>query len=174
MGFIRAARTTALITLALIAQAMAQVTGPQLSIGPNILVSRDGDFPHVELTVAANPKQSKNLIGGAIAASRPQGGWGSKAYVTQDGGYSWTAVTLSEQLGVDPQVAFAPNATAYFLALGGVRDKDGRNRMGIVFYSSHDAGVTWSAPTPAALGADHPQLVVDHTAGRTAGRIYVA
>ena len=33
MGFIRAARTTALITLALIAQAMAQTTGPQLSIG---------------------------------------------------------------------------------------------------------------------------------------------
>src|ERR1035438_4279456 len=121
MGFIRAARTTALITLALIAitlaliaQAMAQATGPQLSIGPNILVSRDGDFPHVELTVAANPKQRKNLIGGAIAAS--QGGWGSRAYVSQDGGYSWTAVILTEGLGVDPQVAFAPNGTAYFLA----------------------------------------------------------
>src|SRR5450759_2658080 len=101
MGFIRAARTTALITLALIAPAMAQVTGPQLSIGPNILVSRDGDFPHVELTVAANPKQSKNLIGGAIAGS--QGGWHSRAYVSQDGGYSWTAVILTEGLGVDPQ-----------------------------------------------------------------------
>jgi photosystem II stability/assembly factor-like uncharacterized protein len=174
MGLTRVALKAALTATVLITQAVAQASAPHISSGPNILVSRDGDFPHVELTVAANPKQSKNLIGGAIAASRPQGGWGSKAYVTQDGGYSWTAVILTEGLGVDPQVAFAPNGTAYFLALGGVRDKEGKTTMGAVFYSSHDAGVSWSKPIPAAFGVDHPQLVVDQTAGKRAGRIYVA
>ena len=46
---------------------------PRILVGPNMLVSRDGDFPHVELILAANPKNAKNLLGGAITYTRPNG-----------------------------------------------------------------------------------------------------
>ena len=43
---------------------------PTITVGPNVLVSREADVPHLETAVAANPKQTRNLIGGAVTASR--------------------------------------------------------------------------------------------------------
>ena len=48
---------------------LAQALRPRVLVAPEMLVSRDGDFPHVELILAANPKNVKNLVGGAITLS---------------------------------------------------------------------------------------------------------
>ena len=47
---------------------------PRIIVGPDYLVSRDGDRPHVEIMAAANPKNARNLLAGAITFTRPDGG----------------------------------------------------------------------------------------------------
>ena len=42
-------------------------------VGPDYLVSRDGDRPHVEIMAAANPRDPRNLLAGAITFTRPDG-----------------------------------------------------------------------------------------------------
>jgi hypothetical protein len=103
----------------------ARADAPAIRVGPNILVSRDGNFPHVELMVAANPKNAKNLLGAAITETRPNGGTACRTYASSDGGASWTASEFRERLdngGADPQVAFTPAGTALFAALAFVKD----------------------------------------------------
>lgn len=143
-------------------------TGPRIMIGPNIMVSRDGDFPHVELMVAADPTNPKNLLGTAITYSGPDGGTTNKTYASTDGGYTWMGSTVPEQLevgGADPQVAFGPRGTAYFVSLAHSR--------GLDFYRSEDGGKSWQKPVNLGRGYDHEQIVVDQTTGKYAGRIYV-
>src|SRR5437773_1916613 len=96
------------------------IESTRIEVGPNILVSYGSVLPHVETTVAANPKRSRNLIGGAITTWRGDGGWASRAYVSDDGGYSWNTPQLPDPnaLGLDPQVGFGPDGTAYFVSLG--------------------------------------------------------
>ncbi len=146
-------------------------------VGPNQLVSRDGDIPHVELMVAANPKNPKNLVGTAITNTRPEGGWACKTYASLDGGQTWTASSFAEQLewgGADPQVAFGPHGTAYFTALASVKDEKGNTRGGLFFYRSEDGGKTWQKPTDLGYSYDHEVIAVDHTLGKFAGRIYLS
>ncbi|MEW5901160.1 MAG: sialidase family protein, partial [Acidobacteriota bacterium] len=76
--------------------------------------------------------------------------------------------------GGDPQVAFGLNGTAYFCALSFVKDDDGRTRAGLHFYRSEDGGITWGPKIDLGYSYDHEQIVVDHTYGKYAGRIYVA
>ena len=83
----------------------------RIAVGPNVLVSRDGDVSHVESAVAANPSDSLNLVATAITFTLPQGGYVNKTYATFDGGFSWYDARLPEDrdLGsIDPKVAFTP------------------------------------------------------------------
>ncbi len=149
---------------------------PKMIIGPNILASRDGNFPHVELMIAANPKNKKNLLGAAMTMTRADGGLACKTYATFDGGYSWHDSVFLEQVtfgGADPQVAFSPHGTAYFAALARVKDEHGRTRSALHFYRSEDGGRSWSRPADLGYSYDHPQIAVDHTVGHFAGRIYI-
>lgn len=144
-------------------------------VGPNILVSRDGDVAHVELMVATSPKDPKRLVGGAIIG-RPGGGWACKTYASTDGGYTWFDAIFPEQVefgGADPQVAFTADGTGLFAALGSVRDEHGGMREGVLVYRSEDGGHTWGKPVLATVGGDHPQITVDHTGGRHNGRVYI-
>lgn len=139
----------------------------KISVGPNILVSRDGDVPHVELTIASNPKNTRNLLGAAIAFTRPEGNFACKTYTSMDGGYTWTDTIFPEQIkfgGVDPQVAFGLHGTAYFAALA--------MRKGLYVYRSEDGGKTWQKPC-LLRSCDHPQIIVDQSLGKYAGRIYI-
>jgi hypothetical protein len=146
-------------------------------IEPNVLVSRDGDFPHVELMVAANPRDRRNLVGGAITATRRNGGMATTAYASHDGGYSWTETAFPEQRtfgGGDPQVAFTSQGTALFTTLATVFDEDtGRTRAALHVYRSEDGGIRWSTPVNLGVSYDHEQVVVDQSTGRFAGRIYL-
>lgn len=152
-------------------------TTPLVVVGPNMLVSRDGDFPHMELSVAANPRSVKNLVGGAITTERDEGGFACKAYASNDGGSTWVASAFPEEVtfgGGDPQVGFGLHGTAYFSALAFVRDDNGNMRGGLYFYRSEDGGKTWGKATNLGYSYDHEVLTVDRTVGRYAGRVYLS
>ena len=151
---------------------------PRVLVGPNILVSRDGDVPHVELMVAASPKTSRHLLGGAITATRPEGGMACRAYSSTDGGSTWKSTEFAEQIqwgGGDPQVAYTLNGTALFAALAFAKTETGKMCASMHVWRSEDGGKTWKPPTEIACSPswDHPQMTVDHTPGKFAGRIYI-
>jgi hypothetical protein len=139
---------------------------PRIVVGPNILVSRDGDVAHCETMIAASPTDPKNLIGGSITMTRPDGSPANKAYVSFDGGSTWTDVSFPEEVehgGGDPQVGFGATGTAFFMGLS--------NAMN--FYRSEDGGKTWSKALALGNHHDHECLITDHTTGPFAGRVYV-
>jgi hypothetical protein len=143
----------------------AETPGPRIVVGPNILVSRDGDIAHCETMIAANPTNPKNLVGGSIVMIRPDGGAANKAYVSFDGGSTWADVSFPEEMehgGGDPQVGFGITGTAYFVGLS----------KGMSFYRSEDGGKIWSKALIVGHG-DHEMLITDHTFGPFAGRVYL-
>ncbi|HEX9303294.1 MAG TPA: sialidase family protein [Thermoanaerobaculia bacterium] len=149
---------------------------PKILVGPNILVSRDGNFPHVELMLAANPKNGKNLVGAAITEARPSGGQACRTYASDDGGSSWNASEFREQIdfgGGDPQVGITPSGTALFTALAFVKDDKGQDRAGLYVYRSEDGGRSWKPPADLGYSYDHEQIAVDRTFGKYAGRVYI-
>src|SRR3972149_7439210 len=154
-------------TMACVAAAAgAETPGPRIVVGPNILVSRDGDIAHCETMIAANPTDPKNLLGGSIVMIRPDGGAANKAYVSFDGGSTWADVSFPREMehgGADPQVGFGITGTAYFVGLS----------KGMNFYRSEDGGKTWSEPILLGRGHDHEMLITDHTYGPYAGRVYL-
>jgi hypothetical protein len=141
--------------------------GPlHIAVGPNILVSRDGDMAHVESAVAANPRDRLNLVATAITFTLPQGGYVNRTYATADGGYTWHDAELPEDpdLGsIDPKVAFTPRGTV--LQVGLVQ--------GMSVYRSEDGGRTWLPPARLGRGYDRVAIAVDHSSGANAGRVYV-
>lgn len=150
----------------------------RIMVGPNILVSRDGEVPHVELMISSNPKNPKNLVGAAITFTRPDGRTACKTYTSLDGGYTWIDSSFAEQIqykegGFDPQVAYGLNGTAYFCALANFRDNKGNVQSALHFYRSEDGGISWKKKTDLGSSYDHQQLVVDHSYGRYAGRVYI-
>ena len=62
---------------------------PAVLPGPDVLVSRDGRVPHVELSAAVSPKDPKNVIGSAITLVRNGVGSTTRAYASFDGGATW-------------------------------------------------------------------------------------
>jgi hypothetical protein len=153
-----------------------QMASAKIVVGPDILVSRDGNFPHVELMLAANPRNPKNFVGGAITATRREGGTATTVYASTDGGYTWTPTPFAEQLitgGGDPQAAFSASGTALFTTLAHVSDETGRTRAALHVYRSRDGGLTWDKPTDLGYSYDHEMIVVDHSVGKLAGRIYI-
>lgn len=139
----------------------------RIVVGPNYLVSHDGDFPHCEMMIAGNPLDARNLVATSIAAGRPNGGWACRTYATKDGGGTWRSSDFAEQLeegGADPQVVFTPNGTAVALAL---------SERGMPIYRSEDGGATWKLSRDICCGHDHPQMIVDTSVGKYAGRIYI-
>jgi hypothetical protein len=166
----------ALSVAAAVAAAAAETTGPRVVVGPNMLVSRDGDFPHVELILAANPKNVKNLLGGAITYTRPTGGTACRTYATTDGGTTWWPSEFAEQVewgGADPYVAFTPQGTGIFSALAFANDEKGRGRAFLHVWRSEDGGRSWGRTMNLGCSYDHEQMTVDQTTGRYAGRIYI-
>jgi hypothetical protein len=151
----------------------------RISVGPNVLVTNEGDVPHTELHAAANPRDHKNLVGGGITPVAREGGFGfaSKAYASRDGGYTWTGVEFPEQRthgGGDPQVAFSRDGTAIFTALTHRYDPvTSRDRAMLHSWRSTDGGFTWSTPTELGFGYDHEQITADYTRSPYGGRMYL-
>jgi hypothetical protein len=144
---------------------------------PDMLVSRDGDFPHVELQVSANPRDAKNLVGGAITYTRPKGGMACRAYATDDGGRTWSASEFAEQVkwgGGDPYTAFTPRGTAVFCALTMAKDEKDSMRAFLHVWRSEDGGRTWGEPADLGYSYDYQKMTADQTNGPYSGRLYIA
>src|SRR5882724_3057900 len=145
-------------------------------VGPNIRVSKSSDSPRVELMIAANPKNPKNLIGTAIVTE--QDADRCKTYASFDGGYSWRENAfedLPETGSGEPQIVFAADGTAYFSALGEMRGDDGKRHFALALFRSDDGGLTWQKTAVYGVGyaPDHDQMVIDGRAGAN-NRIYVS
>ena len=139
-------------------------------VGQNVLVSHeDVDVPHNELLLAADPRDARVLLGGSTTFTGPDGWMECKAYVSADGGNTWSGSSfpnLHGQSAGDPQVIIMQNGTMVFVAL--------RARVaGTSVYRSTDDGRSWSKPTSLPF-IDHEQVEVDRTKSRFAGRLYMA
>ena len=149
--------------------ALAQTIAAQkIAVGPTVTISADAPAdPHGESFLAINPKNPKNQL--ATACRIHQGDRGSSAYVTHDGGLSWTrvvppATAAKVSTGWDAIAYFDAQGNAYYAA---------NDRQGLWITRSTDEGKTWSAATllPGAKGFDRQFMGFDRT-GRFAGRIY--
>jgi hypothetical protein len=140
----------------------AQAHGPIL-VGPNVMVSRESGYPNVELMIAANPKNSRNLIGSAIVSTPVRDK--CMVYTSMDGGNTWVMVDLP-QLPADgsgnAQVAFALDGTAYFSMLGQIAAEGGRKQFVITLLRSDDGGISWQKMDSygAGHGPDHDQVAM--------------
>ena len=119
--------------------------------------------PQNETTIAVNPSNPQNLVGGAndyrVFNSRENRNDSSGlAYASVDGGATWTDVQLPHltfQTGAtgalsdmdstgEPSLSFGPNNTVYYANLVFSRLN---SASGIVVSISHDGGLTWSEPS---------------------------
>jgi hypothetical protein len=141
---------------------------PRIEVGPNILVSYDGNVTHIEPHMAAHPTDPKKLVGSAIVNYE----YGSRvaSYASSDGGYTWALAALPMLDAGDPQVAFGKTGTVLFASLGSLDDKA---LPGLYVSRSENNGLSWQQPLLVAEYQDHPQMVVDHTNGRFSGRVYI-
>jgi BNR repeat-like domain len=152
--------------------AAAGTQPPLILVGPNVRVNKDTSVPHVETSVAIDPANSKNMLGGAITVTGPSEGRGPtcRTYASTDGGFTWTDATFAEQVefgGVDPQVAYGLSGIAYFVAIAYIP-----GREGLYFYRSEDGGKIWQQPLYLGRG-DHEMIAVDHSSSEFAGRVYI-
>jgi len=96
---------------------------------PNVSTDCEGVNPHNETSIAVNPRNPANMIGGANdyqLSVNPGGHVGettlSRAHVTFDGGRTWSEYPLlstsSYQATGDPAVAFEQSGHAYYATLG--------------------------------------------------------
>src|SRR6476619_3038219 len=114
------------IVAASVATLVAQLPVPpparqRIAVGPNILVSYDGNVTHIEPHMAAHPNDPKKLVGSGIVNYE----YGSRvgSYASIDGGYTWRPAALPILDAGDPQVAFGKTGTVLFAGLGSLDDK---------------------------------------------------
>ena len=140
-----------------------------IQVGQNIHVSREiSGRPLTEPQIAADPKNPNHLLAAAIVASTSSPGAETEdcaAFVSFDGGKTWSKHEFSVRECVDPWSTISAEGAAFFVALGS---------NGLLALRSPDGGRTWSdPPTSFGKGHDHPAIVTDTTDGRFAGTVYV-
>src|SRR5437867_1626289 len=99
------------IALCLATRVSAQA--PRIIIGPNVLVSHDGNIAHAEVHVAAHPTDAQRLIGMATTIRDA----GSKVWLelsaSADGGLGWKGPVPTHLMGKgggDPMVGYGATA----------------------------------------------------------------
>ena len=116
--------------------------------------------PDNEVTVAVNPLDPDNLIGGSKDyALGPNGNGGyivwAGYFFSKDGGRTWTdglvgresgSVLLNYDQSSDPVVAFGPDGTAYYCGLAYGSGLMGLGRNALWVAESTDGGETWDDP----------------------------
>jgi hypothetical protein len=141
-------------------------TGPG-SDSSNVNTDCDGlTAPHNETSIAVNPTDASNMIGGVNDYQLVVTNGGTvketalvKAHVSFDSGQTWSEYALpsgSYTATGDPGIAFDANGTAYFSTVGfrfsqGLPDQNTISADILVAHSS-DGGKTWSVPTRVAQG----------------------
>jgi hypothetical protein len=126
------------------------------STAANVNTSCELDTPHNETSIAVNPTDPNNIIGGANdyqLAINPGGHVSetllSRAHVSFDGGLTWTEYPLNAnsayQATGDPAVAFDASGHAYYATLG-FRFVGPTNALSpdVLVFNSGDGGRHWT------------------------------
>ena len=167
-------------SLSVIAAVLPLSASAQISVGPNVQVSKaNSTRSHAEVLVAADPQNANHLLGcSMIEPKEPTAQlYNTLAYVSTDGGATWQP-SLEVDRGLlgsaDPACAFGAKGEAYFSTIvsekGGRLSEDYKSRL--AFYRSLDAGKTWSQPVDM-LSLDREFITVDTRSDKYKGRIYV-
>ncbi len=140
---------------------------PSGSQGSNVRVDcqAPGVFgPHNETTIAVNPTNSKNLIGGANDYQLRLSSGGtifetiiSQAHVSVDGGNTWSTIEVPVNTYTatgDPAIAFDGAGRAYYATLGFGFGQSSPTAVSpdIIVATSANGGLTWTRPTRVAQG----------------------
>ena len=143
-----------------------------INVGRNTQVSkgRDDQF-HWEVVLAADPKNSNNLIACSIVGEEqsPQQAPSVVIYASFDRGKTWqeTLNITGGEMTIDPTCTYGADGMTYAVAMP---VSTGR----LAFYKSSDSGKTWSeVDLQIVTSRDRPFLVVDNTASTFRGRIYM-
>lgn len=143
----------------------------QITVGPNVQVSSArATIPHLEVTMAADRANPNRMI----ACSMLSGG--VAAYVTFDGGTTWSAPVLTTGAPRinDPTCAYGPGGVVYLAHK--LKETQGPSDLDrLMVHHSRDGGKTWDALTRGPQTTDRPWIAVDPRPGTGAwGRFYVS
>ena len=95
-----------------------------------------------ETAVAINPRHPRNIVAGAASFDGTQ--FINTAYVSKDGGHSWTTVTALSNTSEGAGIAFDDSHNCYYVTMQG--------GFFPVCVISQDGGMTWSAPAAFGFG----------------------
>ena len=146
----------------------------------NIRVTDDSYAAHSETSLAQDPHNPLNLVGGAkffpdVAHYRFNVGYAASL----DGGCTWSKSRVlpgfdKDTRSSDPVFAFGPQHEVYAATIF-----INQHTSGVSVSVSRDRGLTFSKPTivfedkPDRVFSDKPWLAVDQTAGPASGNVYV-
>ena len=129
----------------------------RIQVSPNVQVSTARkDTAHIEVVLAADPHNAQRLL----ACSMMTGGVG--AYVSFDGGRSWSApvVSLGAPRANDPTCAYGPAGVAYFTHK--IKQTQGPSDLDrLAVHRSLDGGRTWEPMNLGPQTTDRPWIAFD-------------
>lgn len=144
--------------------------------GPgNVRVSRDAFTMHLEPSLAANPRDPRNLLAACMLWQAGQRGLAT--YASFDAGSTWHGNGLLPGVAPaydgDVTVAFDGQGTGYVSGWAGSRAHVQHGRVCV--WRTVDGGRSFAAPVTVATGGiDHPSLAADRWARGSPGAVYVA
>ena len=143
---------------------------PHFEVGEDRLVSSGPDLPLVEPYLAINPKDPNNMLAAAMVVIKPDlSGLDCAAFVTYDGGRTWTRNDFGLRNAGDAWVAYLPDGTAVLSIL----EITERGESALLIFRSTDGGRTWpSKPVSLGNNHDHPTLLVDRSSKQFVGSLY--
>ncbi len=162
-------------SISLLFTSTTKLTPAQISVGPNIHVSRtNGDVSHTEVLIASELIDPTRMLGCSIIGPTPDGKIITGVYASFDAGVTWRLVVTDggQMQSFDPSCVYGINNTAHFASLS--RGKDFITRLNV--YNSQDGGKTWQEskiPAGSRYHIDREYLAVDTTNGKYHGRVYL-
>ncbi len=181
------------LALVLLVSSIAAVAGAQAQGGSTrhevVLITEAGFRRPAELSVAINPANPENVVVVSLAGGPPEGpGTTNFAYVSEDGGRSWTTVTQpnpDRRTQGDDAVTFDARGLAFrsYISFEGIGvDRPTTAWNGIFVSRSDDGGMSWGDPVPVVDHIntvepfeDKPWIVTDNVEGSPhQGNVYVA
>ncbi len=181
------------LALVLLVSSIAAVTDARDQTGSSqhvvVQVTDSGFRGAAELSVAINPADPENIVIVSLAEGPPEGpGITNFAYVSGDGGRSWTTVAQpnpDRRTQGDDAVTFDAQGRAFhsYISFEGIRlPRPTKAWNGIFVSRSDDGGVSWGDPVPVVDHIntvepfeDKPWIVTDNIeTSPNHGNVYLA